>query len=153
MLNILCLQMSYWILYWHSERNLKVHCDLHLCPYLQFYFCILVCDSTHFFLSLYAEQYNVKVSVNDIVLKAVALALKTVPEANGKDSKYYSYSYIWCRNFKSEAYHFVQVLYRYTLSLAFKISIVMGGAGSNQGSKLQYQYRFWSITIKIQHWY
>ncbi|KAG6494174.1 hypothetical protein ZIOFF_049193 [Zingiber officinale] len=28
------------------------------------------------------EQYNVKVSVNDIVLKAVALALKTVPEAN-----------------------------------------------------------------------
>lgn len=87
--------MSYWILYWHSERNLKVHCDLHLCPYLQFLFFVFwFVIPTHFFLSLYAEQYNVKVSVNDIVLKAVALALKTVPEANGTDAKYYSYSYI-----------------------------------------------------------
>lgn len=29
------------------------------------------------------DQHNVKVSVNDIVIKAVALALKNVPEANG----------------------------------------------------------------------
>ena len=30
-----------------------------------------------------AEQHGVKVSVNDIVIKAVALALRNVPEANG----------------------------------------------------------------------
>ena len=31
-----------------------------------------------------AEQYDVKVSVNDIIIKVVATALKNVPEANGK---------------------------------------------------------------------
>lgn len=36
------------------------------------------------FLSQLADQHNVKVSVNDIVIKAVALALKNVPEVNGK---------------------------------------------------------------------
>lgn len=35
--------------------------------------------------SLIAEQHNVKVSVNDIVIKAVAVALRNVPEANGND--------------------------------------------------------------------
>lgn len=33
-----------------------------------------------------AEQHNLKVSVNDVVIKAVALALRNVPEANGKAS-------------------------------------------------------------------
>lgn len=36
------------------------------------------------FYSCYTEKYDVKVSVNDIVIKAVAIALKNVPEANGK---------------------------------------------------------------------
>jgi len=34
--------------------------------------------------SLIAEQYDVKVSVNDIIVKVVAAALRNVPEANGK---------------------------------------------------------------------
>lgn len=34
-------------------------------------------------LSNIAEQHGVKVSVNDIVIKAVALALRNVPDANG----------------------------------------------------------------------
>lgn len=37
-----------------------------------------------FICSLIAEQYDVKVSVNDIIIKIVAAALKNVPEANGK---------------------------------------------------------------------
>lgn len=42
-------------------------------------------QANHFFLwvSLIAERHNVKVSVNDIVIKAVAVALRNVPEANG----------------------------------------------------------------------
>lgn len=36
--------------------------------------------------SQFAEQHNVKVSVNDIIIKAVATALRSVPEANGKMS-------------------------------------------------------------------
>ena len=32
----------------------------------------------------FAAKYDVKVSVNDIVIKAVAIALRNVPEANGK---------------------------------------------------------------------
>lgn len=32
----------------------------------------------------FAAKYDVKVSVNDIVIKAVAVALRNVPEANGK---------------------------------------------------------------------
>lgn len=32
----------------------------------------------------HTEQHKVKVSVNDIIIKAVALALRNVPEANGK---------------------------------------------------------------------
>lgn len=35
------------------------------------------------FLVGFIEQHDVKVSVNDIVIKAVALALKSVPTANG----------------------------------------------------------------------
>lgn len=31
-----------------------------------------------------ADKHAVKVSVNDIVIKAVALALRSVPEVNGK---------------------------------------------------------------------
>jgi pyruvate dehydrogenase E2 component (dihydrolipoamide acetyltransferase) len=30
-----------------------------------------------------AEQHGIKVSVNDIIIKAVAIALRNVPEANG----------------------------------------------------------------------
>jgi pyruvate/2-oxoglutarate dehydrogenase complex dihydrolipoamide acyltransferase (E2) component len=36
------------------------------------------------FTSSITEQHDVKVSVNDIVIKAVAVALRNVPEANGK---------------------------------------------------------------------
>lgn len=32
----------------------------------------------------FTAKYDVKVSVNDIVIKAVAIALRNVPEANGK---------------------------------------------------------------------
>ena len=32
----------------------------------------------------FADQHDIKVSVNDIVIKAVAIALRNVPEANGK---------------------------------------------------------------------
>ncbi|KAK2436089.1 protein trichome birefringence [Trifolium repens] len=35
-------------------------------------------------LNLSSEQYDVKVSVNDIIIKVVAAALRNVPEANGK---------------------------------------------------------------------
>jgi pyruvate/2-oxoglutarate dehydrogenase complex dihydrolipoamide acyltransferase (E2) component len=31
----------------------------------------------------YTEQHGIKVSVNDIIIKAVAIALRNVPEANG----------------------------------------------------------------------
>lgn len=41
------------------------------------------CD-IFFVCSLIAEQYDVKVSVNDIIIKVVAAALRNVPEANGK---------------------------------------------------------------------
>lgn len=37
------------------------------------------------FTSSITEKHDVKVSVNDIVIKAVAVALRNVPEANGKD--------------------------------------------------------------------
>lgn len=42
-------------------------------------------QANHFFLwvSWIVERHNVKVSVNDIVIKAVAVALRNVPEANG----------------------------------------------------------------------
>jgi len=33
--------------------------------------------------SFVAEQHGIKVSVNDIIIKAVAIALRNVPEANG----------------------------------------------------------------------
>ena len=33
--------------------------------------------------SFIAEQHGIKVSVNDIIIKAVAIALRNVPEANG----------------------------------------------------------------------
>lgn len=36
--------------------------------------------------STFAERYGISVSVNDFVIKAAALALKEVPEANGNDS-------------------------------------------------------------------
>lgn len=35
-------------------------------------------------LLIFTEKHDVKVSVNDIVIKAVANALRNVPEANGK---------------------------------------------------------------------
>lgn len=35
---------------------------------------------------VFTENHDIKVSVNDIVIKAVAAALKSVPEANGKIS-------------------------------------------------------------------
>lgn len=37
------------------------------------------------FTSSITEKHDVNVSVNDIVIKAVAVALRNVPEANGKD--------------------------------------------------------------------
>lgn len=40
-------------------------------------------DYSSFCLFSITEKHDVKVSVNDIVIKAVAMALKNVPEANG----------------------------------------------------------------------
>jgi pyruvate dehydrogenase E2 component (dihydrolipoamide acetyltransferase) len=41
------------------------------------------------FTSSITEQHDVKVSVNDIVIKAVAVALRNAPEANGRDITYH----------------------------------------------------------------
>lgn len=41
-------------------------------------------DCLFYFAYQFPEKHNTKVSVNDIVIKAVAVALKNVPEANGK---------------------------------------------------------------------
>lgn len=47
-------------------------------------FFILRLNTLNFILfSVYPENHNVKVSVNDIVIKAVAVALRNVPHANG----------------------------------------------------------------------
>jgi len=41
------------------------------------------------FTSSITEQHDVKVSVNDFVIKAVAVALRNAPEANGRDITYH----------------------------------------------------------------
>lgn len=41
-------------------------------------------DWLFYFAFQFPEKHNIKVSVNDIVIKAVAVALKNVPEANCK---------------------------------------------------------------------
>lgn len=53
------------------------------------------------FLPQFTEKHDIKVSVNDIVIKAVAVALKNVAEANGKIYIFYTMfrkitqKYIW----------------------------------------------------------
>ena len=49
----------------------EICCEEHHCAHDLTLFC-------------FAAKYDVKVSVNDIVIKAVAIALRNVPEANGK---------------------------------------------------------------------
>ncbi|MQL97844.1 hypothetical protein Taro_030542, partial [Colocasia esculenta] len=42
----------------------------------------VILDPLLAFRNVLKEQHNVKVSINDIIIKAVALALRNVPEAN-----------------------------------------------------------------------
>ena len=72
--------MLYWILFFPLEKILKVWTTKIYC-YCSWY----ICDPVYsVFFQLIAEQYDVKVSVNDIIIKVVAAALRNVPEANGK---------------------------------------------------------------------
>lgn len=74
--------MLFWILFLLLERSLKVW---NLC------YCYCVSLRNYAWQTIHAsefldftEQHDVKVSVNDIVIKAVAIALRNVPLANGK---------------------------------------------------------------------
>lgn len=72
--------MLYWILFSYSERSLKVGVLISAILYGE----ELRYELTDLILFCFAAKYDAKVSVNDIVIKAVAIALKNVPEANGK---------------------------------------------------------------------
>jgi hypothetical protein len=69
------------------RKDLKVWTDINfLLAHVRFMLFVLVHLQSNliFICSLIAEQYDVKVSVNDIIIKVVAAALRNVPEANGK---------------------------------------------------------------------
>lgn len=73
-------QMLYWILFFPLERILKVWTSKLYCSWSWY-----ICNPVYsLFCPLIAEQYDVKVSVNDIIIKVVAASLRNVPEANGK---------------------------------------------------------------------
>ena len=78
---LFCLQMLYWILFLHLEKNFKV-CRLLLSHILVFINNLRGSEWT--VLSWSTENHGVKVSVNDIVIKAVAVALRNVRQANGE---------------------------------------------------------------------
>jgi hypothetical protein len=80
-------RMLHWIHSFLFERILKVWTDINfLLAHVRFMLFVLVHLQSNliFICSLIAEQYDVKVSVNDIIIKVVAAALRNVPEANGK---------------------------------------------------------------------
>lgn len=72
--------MFYWTLFSLLERILKVWKYKLLLYFSQAHFE----PGGQFYILWVAEKHDVKVSVNDIVIKAVAVALRNVPEANGK---------------------------------------------------------------------
>lgn len=80
--------MLYWILFFPFVKILKVWTSNNFslaCVRDAMLFVVVYWQSNMFFIcSLIAEQYDVKVSVNDIIIKVVAAALRNVPEANGK---------------------------------------------------------------------
>jgi hypothetical protein len=76
--------MLYWILFFLLGRNSKVCHKLRSITLVSWAYIYILWQIIHFTSSI-TEQHDVKVSVNDIVIKAVAVALRNVPEANGKD--------------------------------------------------------------------
>jgi hypothetical protein len=77
--------MLYWILFFFLGRNSKVCHKLRSITSVSWAYIYIYSGKSIHFTSSITEQHDVKVSVNDIVIKAVAVALRNVPEANGKD--------------------------------------------------------------------